>query len=198
MLVGILAIQGDFAAHAKMLRQLQVDCCYVRTVAQLRDCMALIIPGGESTTILKFISNNNLLEAILEFTRQGKPIFGTCAGAILLATKVINPEQQSLGLIDMTIARNGYGRQLASFIQHGTTCLSEQTQEMVFIRAPKICNIGSQVKILGKCNQDIVCVQQNNCLAATFHPELSSSLIWHKYFLQLIKRDFYDATKNSS
>jgi 5'-phosphate synthase pdxT subunit len=190
MLIGILAIQGSFAAHANCLKKLNVAYRYVKSVQQLQDCDALIIPGGESTTILKFITSNGLFDAILQMAAQNKPIFGTCAGAILLAKKIVNSDQPTFDLIDMTIERNAYGRQLDSIIQHGTTSLSDQPQEMVFIRAPKIHAIGKNVQVIGKYNNEIVCVRQNNCLATTFHPELSANTLWHEYFLSFFNTSF--------
>ncbi|MGD9108977.1 MAG: pyridoxal 5'-phosphate synthase glutaminase subunit PdxT [Gammaproteobacteria bacterium] len=181
--IGILAIQGGYVAHAKILAQLEVEHSLVVSVEQLKQCDALIIPGGESSTILKFITANGLFEEIISFHACGKPIFGTCAGAILLAKKVINPPQKSLGLINVTIKRNAYGRQLESHIATGKNLVNNQQQEMVFIRAPKIMELGPQIKVLATCEEEPVAVEENNCLLTTFHPELSSDLFWHKYFL---------------
>lgn len=185
--IGILAIQGGYAAHAEMLAQLKAKYSLVVSVEQLKKCEALIIPGGESSTILKFITANGLFEEIINFNKQGKPIFGTCAGSILLAKEVINPSQKSLGLVNVTIKRNAYGRQLQSHISMGKNLINNKQQEMVFIRAPKIIEIGSKVKVLATCEEEPVAVEENDCLLTTFHPELSSDLFWHKYFLKMCK-----------
>lgn len=185
-MIGILAIQGDYLAHAKILTQLKVDYCLIISAEQLEKCDGLILPGGESSTMLKFIVENGLFEAIINFNAQGKSIFGTCAGAILLAKNVINPQQKSLGLVNVIIQRNAYGRQLQSNIVIGKNLINNQPQEMILIRAPKITRIGSNVKILATYKEDIVCVAENNCLLTTFHPELSPDLFWHKYFVAAI------------
>lgn len=189
-MIGILAIQGDYEAHARMLVQLKAPYCFVRSSLELQSCQALIIPGGESTTLLKFLENSDLLDAMLTFARENKPVFGTCAGAILLAQKVLNPSQKSLELIDITIERNGYGRQVESTIAMGETSLCKEKVEMVFIRAPRIVNVGPQVEVIATYKNDPVFVRQNNCLAATFHPELSESLMWHHYFITLRVENF--------
>jgi 5'-phosphate synthase pdxT subunit len=190
MKIGILALQGDYEAHAKMLAKLDVAVGYVRHKEELLACDGLVIPGGESTTFLNLLEIIGLKKAILDFAGKGHPVFGTCAGAILLATNVKNPPQESLGLIDMTIERNAYGRQLASFVDVGENKLTnkkDESCEMVFIRAPKIISVEKSVRVLAEYDSNPVCVQQNNCLAATFHPELSDDLSWHRYFLSLVK-----------
>ena len=141
--VGILAIQGDFAMHAKMLDRLAAPWKLVKHAADLADVSGLIIPGGESTTMLKFFANEGMGEAIKKFAAQGRPIYGTCAGAILLAKEVLNPPQERLGLIDIAIERNAYGRQVDSSVQSGECLgLAERPVEMVFIRAPIIRRVG--------------------------------------------------------
>lgn len=182
-MIGILSIQGGYAAHAEILAQLKIKYSLIISVEQLKKCEALIIPGGESSTMLKFITANGLFEEIINFHREGRPIFGTCAGAILLAKKVINPPQKSLGLVNVTMKRNAYGRQLESHIAIGKNLVNNQQQEMVFIRAPKIIKFGAKVKLLATCEEEPVVVFENNCLLTTFHPELSKDLFWHKYFL---------------
>jgi 5'-phosphate synthase pdxT subunit len=190
MLIGILAIQGGYARHAAMLEKLGVQTCYVRTAEKLKNCDGLVIPGGESTTLLFFMNQQpGLWQGIQSFAAHGKPIFGTCAGAILLAREVTHPPQKSLNLIDMTVERNSYGRQLASQVSKGLFLPhSKQEVEMVFIRAPRIKAIGKKVKIVGRCENQIVCVQQGKILAATFHPELSIDTVWHEYFLTFVKQ----------
>jgi 5'-phosphate synthase pdxT subunit len=185
--IGILAIQGDFAAHATMLHSLRAEATEVRTVAELQQCDALILPGGESTTQLQFLREEGLGEEIKKFAANDRPIFGTCAGAILLATRVNNPAQDSLGLLDMTILRNGYGRQLASEVSFGNSKLKSEPMEMVFIRAPIIERVGPGVEILAEYGGKPVLVQKGNLLAATFHPELAADTTVHRHFLELVK-----------
>ena len=185
MKIGILAVQGDFEAHAEMLRSLGAETVEVRTVADLTGCDGLILPGGESTTQLQFLQEEGLQDAIRKFAADGRAIFGTCAGAILLATEVKNPPQASLGLMDMTVLRNAYGRQLASDVFFGPSKLKAEPLEMVFIRGPIIERVGPGLKILAEHAGKPVLVQKDNLLAATFHPELSADDTVHKHFLQL-------------
>jgi pyridoxal 5'-phosphate synthase pdxT subunit len=185
--IGILAIQGDFAAHAAMLHSLGAETTEVRTIADLQQCHALILPGGESTTQLQFLQEEGLGEEIKKFSAKRRPVFGTCAGAILLAARVNNPAQDSLGLLDMTILRNGYGRQLASDVSFCNSKLKSEPMEMVFIRAPIIERVGPGVEILAEYGGKPVLVQKGNLLAATFHPELSADTTVHRHFLELVK-----------
>lgn len=182
--IGILAVQGDFEAHASRLRELGAETVEVRTVADLNSCDGLILPGGESTTQLQFLQEEGLYDAIREFSEH-HAVFGTCAGAILLATRVRNPEQDSLKLLDMTILRNGYGRQLASDVFLGSSTLSKEPLEMVFIRGPVIEKVGKGITVLAKHEGKPVLVQNGRILAATFHPELSADPTVHEYFLKL-------------
>jgi 5'-phosphate synthase pdxT subunit len=184
--IGILAIQGDFAAHAAMLHSLGAETTEVRTVADLQQCDALILPGGESTTQLQFLQEEGLGEEIKKFAANQRPVFGTCAGAILLATHVNNPPQESLGLLDISILRNGYGRQLASEVSSGNSRLKSEPMEMVFIRAPIIESVGPNVEVLAEFAGKPALVQKNNILAGTFHPELTSDPTVHRHFLSLI------------
>src|SRR5271170_6517420 len=144
--IGILAVQGDFAAHAARLAELGAETVEVRTVGDLDGCDGLILPGGESTTQLQFLQEEGLYEAIRKFAAEGGAIFGTCAGAILLATEVKNPPQASLGLLDMTVLRNGYGRQIASEVVCAPSTLTKEPLEMVFIRGPIIERVGPGVE----------------------------------------------------
>jgi 5'-phosphate synthase pdxT subunit len=185
--IGILAVQGDFAAHAAMLRLLGVETLEVRTIADLERCDALVLPGGESTTQLQFLQEEGLFGAIQKFAAEEHPIFGTCAGAILLASEVQHPAQESLGLLDMTVLRNGYGRQMASDVFFGPSKLEPTPMEMVFIRAPIIEKVGSGIEVLAEHGGQPVLVQQGNLLAATFHPELTSDTTVHRFFLGLLK-----------
>lgn len=185
MKIGILAVQGDFEAHAAMLRQLGAETVEVRTPADLGGCDGLILPGGESTTQLQFLQEEGLAGAIQEFAKRGNAIFGTCAGAILLASEVLNPHQDSLKLLDMTVLRNGYGRQIASDVVTGETKLRKEPLEMVFIRGPIIERAGPGVKVLAEYAGKPALVQGDRILAATFHPELTEDTTIHDYFLSL-------------
>lgn len=187
MKIGILAVQGDFAAHARVLAGMGVDTVEVRTVADLAGCDGLILPGGESTTQLQFIQEEGLFAAIKEFAADGGAIFGTCAGAILLATKVQNPEQDSLGMLDMTVLRNAYGRQIASDVVHGSSTLKEEPLEMVFIRGPIIESVGHGLEVLAEYAGKPALVKRGRIMAATFHPELTGDTSVHQHFLNLIE-----------
>lgn len=186
MKIGILAVQGDFEAHASMLRSLGVDTLEVRTVADLSRADALILPGGESTTQLQFLQEEGLFDAIRSFAAAGSPVFGTCAGAILLAARVENPPQASLALLDITILRNAYGRQLASDVFWGKSTLKSDPLEMVFIRGPIIDSVGPGIQVLAEHAGKPALVQRDNLLAATFHPELTDDPTVHNHFLSLI------------
>lgn len=187
MAIGVLAIQGDFAAHARALRRIGVDVIEVRRSNDLDATDGLIIPGGESTTMLKFIEEENLAASITDFARQRKPIFGTCAGAILLAREVYNPAQASLGLIDIGVERNGYGRQVDSFIAGIETAFEGGPLEAVFIRAPRIRGAGPNVEVLASLNDEPVLVREGNTLAATFHPELTGDIRVHSLFVEMVR-----------
>jgi 5'-phosphate synthase pdxT subunit len=183
--IGIVAIQGDFAAHAAMLRELGAGTVEVRTVQDLEGCDGIVLPGGESTTQLQFLKEEGLFDAIRNFSKQGGAVFGTCAGAILLATKVNNPPQESLGLLDMTVLRNGYGRQLASDVFYGPSTLKQQPLEMVFIRGPIIEEVGKDIAVLARHEGKPALVEKGNVLAATFHPELTDDTTVHQHFLEM-------------
>ena len=186
--VGILAIQGDFAMHAKMLDAMAATWMLVKHPADLEAVSGLIMPGGESTTMLKLFALEGIGTAIKEFAAEGKPIFGTCAGAILLAKEVLNPPQERLGLIDIAIERNAYGRQIDSSVQAGECpALTDRPVEMVFIRAPIIRRVGEGVRVLGRCGNLPVLVEQGNILAGTFHPELTDDPTVHQYFLRKLR-----------
>ncbi len=183
--IGVLAIQGDFAMHAKMLERIGAPYTLVKHASELDEVSGLIMPGGESTTMLKFFSNEGMGEAIKEFVTSGQPVFGTCAGAILLAKEVLNPPQERLGLLDISIERNAYGRQVDSSVRQGECPeLSPRPIEMVFIRAPIIRRVGERVQVLGRCDGLPVLVEQGNILAATFHPELTEDEAVHRYFIE--------------
>jgi pyridoxal 5'-phosphate synthase pdxT subunit len=183
--IGILAVQGDFDAHAAMLTRMGVDYIFVRTPRDLTGIDAVILPGGESTTQWKFLVEEGLDKSLREHAARGGAMFGTCAGAILLAREVHNPEQESLGLANIAVIRNGYGRQLASEVRHEVTSLSPAPIEMVFIRAPVIERVGKEVKILATSQNQPVLIREGNILIATFHPELTSDTTVHQYFVQM-------------
>jgi 5'-phosphate synthase pdxT subunit len=183
--IGILAVQGDFEAHAEMLASMGVDTVQVRTSADVEGCNGLILPGGESTTQLQFLQEEGLYETIKRFAADGHAVFGTCAGAILLATDVQNPKQDSLGLLDMTVLRNGYGRQIASDVFTANSTLKSDPLEMVFIRGPIIDRIGPGVEILAQHAGKPAIVRKGHLLATTFHPELTSDTTLHEYFLKM-------------
>jgi pyridoxal 5'-phosphate synthase pdxT subunit len=184
--IGILAVQGDFAAHEAMLQSLGAKTVEVRTPADLEGCDGVVLPGGESTTQLQFLQEEGLEEAIRKFAAAGRAVFGTCAGAILLATHVKGPEQASLGLLEMTVLRNAYGRQLSSDVFSGTSKIaSGRPLEMVFIRGPVIDSVAPDVEVLAEHLGKPALVQKGNILAATFHPELSDDPTVHQHFLSL-------------
>ncbi len=183
VLIGVLALQGDFDAHRKRLEELGAEVVLVRKPEQLVAIDGLVIPGGESSTFLKLLGEAGV-EKLKEFVRL-RPTFGTCAGAILLAKEVDNPKQTGLGAIDIGIRRNAYGRQIDSSIREGS--FQGSPVEMVFIRAPKISRVGPGVEVLATEGEDPVVVRQGNVVAATFHPELSSDRRIHEDFLKLVK-----------
>jgi 5'-phosphate synthase pdxT subunit len=187
MKVGILAVQGDFEAHAATLARLGADYIFVRTPRDMEGVDAVILPGGESTTQWKFFVEEGLDKSLLAHAACGGAIFGTCAGAILLAKEVRNPAQQSLGLADITVIRNGYGRQLASEVRHGAAAISSEPIEMVFIRAPIIERVGPDVVVLAKSEGQPVLIRQGQILIATFHPELTRDTAVHDYFLRMAR-----------
>ncbi len=187
--IGVLALQGDFYLHAKRLRELEVEPVEVRKPEHLTGCRGLIIPGGESTTLEKLLKNTGLFEAIREFNRRA-PVFGTCAGAILVGSEVKNHPVEPLNLIDITVVRNAYGRQIDSFVDmvevelHG----EPETVEGVFIRAPRIIRVGEGVRVIGRHREDIVLVETERVMAATFHPELTEDARIHRHFLEKVRR----------
>jgi 5'-phosphate synthase pdxT subunit len=185
--IGVLALQGAFEAHAKALTTLGVTAKLIRTPAELKGLDGLIIPGGESTTFLKFLDRGGFLDALESFVKT-TPTFGTCAGAILLAKNVENPPQKSLDALDITVERNAYGRQIDSSIITSPTELKGDPLEMVFIRAPRITHTGPRVETLATRDGFPVLVRQGHLLAATFHPELSSDTRVHQLFLDIIRQ----------
>ncbi len=182
--IGVLALQGDFEAHCRALERAGAEPLEVRDAEQLQPLDGLVLPGGESSTMLRLIQEENLFESLRQFGQQ-KPIFGTCAGAILLASEVLNPMQLSLGLMDLTVERNGYGRQIDSRI--ASIDIEGKTSEAVFIRAPVIKRAGPEVRVLATYLDHPVLAEQGRHLAATFHPELSPDSRVHERFVGRVK-----------
>ncbi len=183
--IGVLALQGAYEAHAQTLRLLGAAPTLVRTPDDLAGISGLIMPGGESTTMLKFLERDNFFEILKTFVAT-TPTFGTCAGTILLATEVLNPTQKSLAALDIAVERNAYGRQIDSTILTAETSLPGGPLEMVFIRAPRITRTGPGVETLATRDEFPVLVRSGHLLAATFHPELSSDTRIHQLFLDLV------------
>lgn len=186
--IGVLAVQGAFEAHAQVLRSLGVNAPLVRLPEDLASLDGLILPGGESTTFLKHLERNGFFNALATFVQQ-KPSFGTCAGTILLAKDVRNPVQKSLAVLDATVERNAYGRQIDSTIQETETTLPGGPLEMVYIRAPRIAAVGDGVEVLARRNGDPVLIREGRILAATFHPELSADRRVHEFFVEMVRRE---------
>lgn len=187
--VGVLALQGDFAAHSAALARAGAEPVLVRDASQFTEIDGLVIPGGESTTMLKLLHYDNLLEPLAQFARE-KPVFGTCAGAILLARQVSHPEQESLGMLDIDVERNGYGRQIDSRVAEIEPEPEFRDRsapgklEAVFIRAPIIRRTGARTTVLARYRGDPVLVEDGKHLAATFHPELTQDSRIHQLFLE--------------
>jgi pyridoxal 5'-phosphate synthase pdxT subunit len=183
--IGVLAIQGDYGAHAEALLESGAEPAEVRKPEQLAGLDGLILPGGESTTILRFLEKLRFFDLLKEFCST-HPVFGTCAGAILLAREVRNPAQQSLGVLDAVVERNAYGRQIDSSIVTAETALEGGPLEMVFIRAPRIVETGAGVEILALRDGSPTLVKRGTVMAATFHPELSSDRRVHRLFVNTV------------
>lgn len=187
MRVGVLALQGAFIEHEKVLRELGCDTVQVKKKEQLDDIDGLIIPGGESTTIGKLMNEFDLTEKIRERAREGMPVFGTCAGLILLATDIAESDQPRLGLMNMVAHRNAFGRQVDSFeMDLEVKGLDSGPVKAVFIRAPYIKEVGEGVEVLSSIDDKIVLARQNNLLAAAFHPELTNDNRIHRLFMEQI------------
>lgn len=185
--VGVLALQGDYDLHRRMLARIGCPSRLVRKASELEGLRALVLPGGESTTMLKLLEGERLEEPLRDLAARGGAFYGTCAGAILLASDVTSPRQRSLGLMDVTIERNGYGRQLASH-EALEPCpeLGPEPLPMVFIRAPILRRAGGSVRILARHRGEPVLLRQGRILASTFHPELSGDERVHRYFIERV------------
>jgi 5'-phosphate synthase pdxT subunit len=184
--IGVLALQGAFDVHAKRLAELGATTLLVRKPEQLATLDALVLPGGESTTFLKHLERAGFYDALNTFVHT-RPVFGTCAGCILLAKDVTNPPQPSFGVLDISVERNAYGRQNDSAILTSETALPGGPLEMVFIRAPRISRVGPNIQTLATRDASPTLIRQGRILAATFHPELSDDLRVHQLFLDIVR-----------
>lgn len=187
MNIGVLALQGAFREHQSSLEACGVKAKQIKKPEQLEGLDGLIIPGGESTTMGKLLIEYKLFEPLLKLTNQGLPVFGTCAGLILLASKILGSDQPRLGVMDMTVERNAFGRQVDSFeAQLDIDVLGSPPAPAIFIRAPYIVDVGPDVEVLARYEGKIVCARQGCFLTAAFHPELTPDIRLHKYFLENI------------
>jgi len=185
--IGVLALQGDFHEHLTCFKKLNVDAFEVRSRSDLEYIHGLVIPGGESTTISKLLKSTKLDKSLVEKSSEGMPIWGTCAGLIMISKDIKEGDPKPLGLLDITTSRNYYGRQIDSFVENIQFNSDENLFEAVFIRAPAIIELGQDVKTIAKSSNDMpVAVRQNNILGTSFHPELTSDLRIHKYFIEMI------------
>ncbi len=184
--IGVLGLQGAYAKHLAVLQQLNVQAVDVRKPGDLEECHGLIIPGGESTTMTKLINEIDMHDALLKFSVD-RPVFGTCAGMILMAAKVDDGRVKTLNLLDIEVERNAYGRQIDSFIDELDVTTNGQAFSMrgVFIRAPRIKNMGDGVEVLASVNGEPVLIQEGHHMAAAFHPELTGETRIHNYFSTL-------------
>ncbi|HUX21600.1 MAG TPA: pyridoxal 5'-phosphate synthase glutaminase subunit PdxT [Spirochaetia bacterium] len=183
--VGILGLQGDFEKHFKVVERIGATPRIVVSPKEIEGIDSLIIPGGESTTMGKLMVNFRLLEPLRERVRSGMPVFGTCAGMILLATDILGSDQPRIGLLDVEVSRNAYGRQIESFEADVPVSFIPEPVRGVFIRAPKITRLGSGVETLGRFEEAPVLIRQKNILACSFHPELTQETRIHEYFLSM-------------
>ena len=187
MKIGVLALQGGFQEHIHHINELGYDGVLVKTVEDLKNIKALIIPGGESTTMGKLLKVTGLLSPLKEMIKNGLPVWGTCAGMILLAKNIDGETATHLGVMDISVTRNAYGTQLDSFsTQIKLDEVDSNQLDLVFIRAPYVSEVNNSVVVLAKVNNNIVAVRENNMLATSFHPELTSNTSFHKYFLKAI------------
>ena len=190
MKIGILALQGAFAEHAQVLDKLGVDNVEIRNLEDFQqhqsDLSGLVLPGGESTTMGKLLREQNMLIPIRETILSGLPVFGTCAGLILLAKEITSQEESHLGTMDMVVERNAYGRQLGSFYTEAE-CKGVGQIPMTFIRGPIISGVGEDVEILATVDNQIVAAQEKNMLVTSFHPELTADVRLHQYFINMCK-----------
>lgn len=189
MKIGVLAMQGAFIEHIKAIEQLGAEAIPVRYSKEIDEIDGLIIPGGESTAIGKLITENNIKEKLQKKITKGLPVWGTCAGMILIAKEIVNSKNNYIPLMDIKVVRNGYGRQLGSFIVH-TKINGIEGKEfpMVFIRAPYIEKVGEKVSVLAINDNRIVAAREKNMLVTSFHPELTDDIRIHRYFLDMVEK----------
>lgn len=193
MRIGILALQGAFIEHEKILEKLGVESFEIRQKKDIEGQMdGIIIPGGESTVIGKLLRELDILEDLKNMINDGMPVFGTCAGMIILANKIENDEKVHIGTMDITVKRNAYGRQLGSFETNAPVKGIGEDIDMVFIRAPYIESVGENVEILSTVDGNIVAAQEGNILVTSFHPELTEDLRLHKYFINIVSKSIND------
>ncbi|WP_430885719.1 pyridoxal 5'-phosphate synthase glutaminase subunit PdxT [Fusibacter sp. JL216-2] len=185
--IGVLALQGAFIEHVDMIKKLGHEAIQVRKSEQLDHINGLIIPGGESTTMGKLLKDFSIKEPLIEKIKEGLPVWGTCAGLILLADTIENDESVHLGQMEITAVRNAYGRQLGSFEYSGNIKGISANFPMVFIRAPYIGAVSENVDVIATVNDHIVAAKQDNMLVTAFHPELTNDTRMHEYFLKMIK-----------
>ena len=197
MRIGVLALQGDFEAHVRGYAALGVEVTQVRRVAELAAIDGLVMPGGESTTLLKLMEDEPWFDELAAFHAAGKGLFATCAGAILLAREVTGPEQRSIGLLDLSVRRNGYGRQIDSFEVDLRVLGEAAPLKAVFIRAPLFQSLGAGVDVLARHANEPVLVQQGAILAATFHPELTDDRRLQRRFLDLVQQPVAPASSRA-
>lgn len=189
MVIGVLALQGAFREHQKILADCGVESLQVKKAEQLDGIKGLIIPGGESTTIGKLLCEFNLFEPILSLAKQGLPVYGTCAGMIVLAKEIVDSNQSRLGLMDIVVQRNAFGRQIESFeADLQIPALGEKPYRAVFIRAPLILKTGVDVDVLAQWEGKVVFARQGIFLVSSFHPELTEDMRIHRYFLEVVKK----------
>ncbi|MDQ8737512.1 pyridoxal 5'-phosphate synthase glutaminase subunit PdxT [Paenibacillus sp. LHD-38] len=187
MKIGVLALQGAVAEHIRSLELAGAEAVAVKRVEELEELQGLVIPGGESTTIGKLMRKYGFMEAIADFSAQGKPLFGTCAGLIVLADQIEGQEDAHLRLMDMTVARNAFGRQQESFETDLDVKGIDEPVRAVFIRAPLIKKVGSDVEVLSTYRDEIVTARQGHLLAVSYHPELTDDFRLHTYFVDMVK-----------
>ena len=189
MKIGVLSLQGAYLKHIEILDRLNVDACEVRYKKDLNHIDALIIPGGESTALTKLIESQSLYEDLSKFV-ENKPVYGTCAGLILLSKNINgNKKVKAFKKLNISTKRNGWGRQVHSFIKNISIDISEDPFEAIFIRAPKISDCGANVEVLSSIENSPVMVKQNKILATTFHPELSNDTRIHEYFVDMVRSE---------
>lgn len=187
MKIGVLALQGAVAEHIRSIELAGAEGVAIKKKEELQEIQGLIIPGGESTTIGKLMRKYDFMDAIRQFSAEGKPVFGTCAGLIVLAKSIEGQEEAHLELMDMTVARNAFGRQRESFETDLDIKGVDEPVRAVFIRAPLIRSVGEQVDVISSYNGEIVAARQGHLLASSFHPELTDDYRFHQYFVDMVK-----------